>query len=112
MRLVLTANVDTSPQPYFRLERTAVEAYQMFAPTGAAQPPRPVDRLGLEAYWFPDRTQLMSTDGTRLVTVVLAWRHSQQARQQALAVAASRPYLRQPHPRAGSSLTKGAAAPV
>jgi hypothetical protein len=109
---VLTANIDTSPSPYFRLERTAVEAYQMFAPTGAAPPPRPVDRLGLEAYWFPDRTQLMSTDGGRLVTVAVAWRRSRQARRQALAVAASRPYLHTPGHHASSSLTKGAAAPV
>lgn len=108
---MLTANIDTSPSPYFRLERTAVEAYQMFAPTGAAQPPRPVDRLGLEAYWFPDRTQLMSTDGTRLVTVAVGWRRSRQARRQGLAVVALRPYLRTPGHHVSPSLTQGAPAP-
>jgi hypothetical protein len=110
-RVALTANVDTSASPYFRLERTAVETDQMFAPTRAFPAPQPVGRVGLDAYWFPDRMQLMSTDGVRLLTVTVDWPHSRQARRRALAEAASRPYLRTPRGRTASSLAKGAPAP-
>jgi hypothetical protein len=109
---MLTANVDTAPSPYFRLERTAVEAGQMFTPTGVLPAPQTVGGLGLEAYWFPDRTQLMSTDGVRLVTVTVRWPRAHQARQRTLAVQVSKPYLRTPPGAAtSSSLAKGAPAP-
>jgi hypothetical protein len=110
-RAALTANVDTSPSPYFRLERTAVEADQMFAPTRVLPAPQPVDGLGLEAYWFPVQSQLMSTDGVRLVTVTVSLRHGTQTRERKLAEAVSRPYLRTPHGNVAPLLTQGAPSP-
>jgi hypothetical protein len=110
-RVALTVNVDTSPSPYFRLERTAVEAYQVFTPSRVLPAPQPVNGLGLEAYWFPAQTQLMSTDGVRLITATVSLRHGTRRNEQAIAEAASRPFLRTPHGNVAPLLTQGAPAP-
>jgi hypothetical protein len=106
-RAEVIANVDTSPSPYFRLERTAVETYQVFAPTRVLPAPLPVSGLGLDAYWFPAKSQLMSTDGVRLITASVSWPHVDQARERQLAEAVSRPYLKTPRGKAANSLAKG-----
>ncbi len=95
-RVEVTANVDTSPSPYFRLERTAVEAQQVFTPTRVLPAPQAFSGLGLDAYWFPAQTQLMSTDGVRLITVSVSWRRAKQRRDRGLAETVSRPYLKTP----------------
>jgi hypothetical protein len=106
-----TANVSTAPQPYYVLERTTVEATQVFGPTRMPATPVVVTGLGLEATWFPDYTELMSTDGRRLITVSVGWRGATQARELALAETMSRPYLSTPAGKRASARARGAPAP-
>lgn len=110
-RVHATANVDSSPQPYFRLERTTVEATQVLLPARMPGIPQVVNGLGLEATWFPAHTQLMSTDGVRLITVSVSWTHARERRERALAEALSRTYLRTPHGRRAQALARGAPSP-
>jgi hypothetical protein len=92
-RVRVTVIVDTGPQPFFRLERTAVEAQQVFSSVRNAPAPVQVPRLGLDADWFPDQDQVMTTDGRRLITAGVSWRHVKTAQMQRLAEAAARAYL-------------------
>ena len=98
-----TVNVDTSPQPYFVLERTIVEGQQVFSPTRLVPAPIAVLGLGLEASWFPNQTQLMSTDGVRLIRTTVIWGGAKQAQKIRFATAISRLYLHKPK----SSKAKG-----
>lgn len=102
-RLRLTVNVDTGAQPYFVVERAAVEAAQQFASVREFKPPQSVDGLGLEADWFPEGTYLLATDGRRLITATVSWPHARQAAQLALAERVTRHYLGRLHhnPAAG-----------
>jgi len=93
-RVVALANVDNGPSPYFRLERTEVEAAQPFTSKRLSLPPQAVTGLGIEADWFPQYPQLMATDGARLITVSVTWRGATQSRERALAKALARTYLR------------------
>jgi hypothetical protein len=104
-RVQAIANVNTGPQPYFVLERTAIEAAQEFTATRLVAAPEAVTKLGIEADWFPAETQLMATDGLRLITVSISWPHTPQSRQRALAKALTRIYLK-PTKR-GTTLAKG-----
>jgi hypothetical protein len=106
-RVNAIANVDNGPQPYFRLERTVVEASQVFTPTRLTPAPQAITGLGLEADWFPGYPQLMVTDGIRLVTVSVTWPGVSQGRQRTLAEALARTYLRTPHGKAAAALAKG-----
>ncbi len=108
----LTANVDTSPSPYYRLERTAVETTQVIGPSRELPVPSPVAGLGLEAYWFPTQTQLKSTDGVRLVTVSVNWPGAKESRKLTLAAAVSRTYLTTPRGQTAQALAKGAPSPT
>jgi hypothetical protein len=92
-RVVLVANVDTSPQPYGRLERAIVEAGQQFGTVRTFAPPQTVSHLGLDASWFPDLSELMTTDGRALITVTVKWPRAPQRRQRELAAAVARTYL-------------------
>lgn len=96
----MVANVDTAPQPYERLERTIVEDGQQFGQTRGFTPPQTVPRLGLDASWLPDQAKLLTTDGTRLISVSVAWPGAGQTRRRALADAAARPYLGPLQPKA------------
>ena len=87
------ANVDSSPQPYFRLERTAEEAAQELFPGQVAAPPQQISGLGLDAQWFPGTNQLMTTDGKRLITVSVAWAGTPMVRRRALGEAVARLYV-------------------
>lgn len=93
-RLVVVANVDSSPQPYFRLERTAVEQTQQFSTKRLIAAPQSVKGIGLDADWYPNVQQLQTTDGRVLMTLTVTWQGVPQARRRALAVAVARPYLR------------------
>ncbi|MGO9822995.1 MAG: hypothetical protein ACLPTJ_20385 [Solirubrobacteraceae bacterium] len=106
-RISVTANVGVEVGAYFILERTEVEASQMFAPTRLSPAPQAVPRLGLEADWFPAETHLMATDGTRLVTTTVIWRGAGQARKTALATVVTRPYLKTPHGKAAIAKAEG-----
>ncbi len=92
-RARLTVIVDTGPQPYFRLERTAVEAQQVFSTVREAPAPVQIPHLGLDADWFPQDQQMMTTDGRRLITAAARWPHSTQAQRRSLAEVGARAYL-------------------
>jgi hypothetical protein len=96
----VTAILDTGPQPYFRLERTAIEAGQQFGTVRVEPAPQNVPGLGIEAAWFPGERHVMATDGRRLITAAVTWRHASATRERALAVATARSYLRGPAGRA------------
>lgn len=96
----LVANLDSSPQPYQRLERAIVEDGQQFATVQTNPPPQTVPHLGLDAAWLPDQNKLITTEGVRLVSVSVAWPGSTQAEQRAVAVATARPYLGKNNPKA------------
>jgi hypothetical protein len=104
-RVQLLANDYDGPQPYFVLERTAVEAAQVFTPSRMVAAPVAVTGLGIEADWFPATTQLMATDGIKLITASVDWRGTTQGRRRALAEVFTRRYLRQS--RQGSARAKG-----
>lgn len=93
-RVTVVANLDSGPSPYFRLERTVVEQAQVFAPTPLISPPVGILGLGLAADWFPEEKQLMTTDGRRLITISFNWPGATQKREQAVAEAVARPYLK------------------
>jgi hypothetical protein len=88
-----TANIDTAPQPYFRVERNTVEGTQMAISLGYPHP-LILSGLGVEATWFPAQTKLQSTDDRKIITVTVAWPGASQRRELALAEAIARPYLR------------------
>jgi hypothetical protein len=89
----VTVNVDSSPQPYARLERTVSELAQVFTAKRQAPAPVNVSHLGLVAAWLPGSSQLMTTDDKRLITVTISWAGASQRHEVALATAAARPYL-------------------
>jgi hypothetical protein len=101
----LTANDSNGPQPYFVLERTAIEAAQVFTASRMVAAPQAVTGLGIEADWFPATTQLMATDGVTLITATVDWRGTTQARRRALAESVTRSYLRQS--KQGAARAKG-----
>ena len=99
----MTVNLDNGPQPYFRLERTAVEATQQFGTERLYTAPDQIMGLGLDADWYPDGNYLETTDGSRLITATIAWPGSAQAHRRALSIAIARPFLGRIHhnPNAG-----------
>lgn len=50
-----------------------------------AAPPQAVPGMGLDADWFADHTELMTTDGVRLTSVNVHWPGATEARARALA---------------------------
>jgi hypothetical protein len=92
-------NVDSSPQPFQRLERTIDEDSQSFGTERNFSPPVHVPRLGLDAAWIPDESMLLTTEGRRLLAVTVTWRGKKQARQIALATLIARRYLGKPIPK-------------
>ncbi len=97
-RVAVVVNVDSSPQPYQRLERTIVEDGQQFGTERNFAPPVTVPKLGLDAAWLPDQSKLLTTDGKSLLTVTVGWRGEKRARQLALATLIARRYLGKPIP--------------
>jgi hypothetical protein len=52
-----------------------------------------IPHLGLDADWFPQEQQIMTTDGHKLITAAVVWRRSKAAERRALAETAARAYL-------------------
>lgn len=98
-RVTVIVNVDSSPQPYFRLERTIVEDGQQFGVQRNFSPPQTVSHLGLDAAWVPDQRLLLTTDGKALISVTIGWRGAGPGRRVALAKAAAQAYLGKPQPK-------------
>ncbi len=94
-RVVVLVNDDTGPQAYFVLERTAIEAAQVFTVDRKIPAPEAVN-LGIEADWFPYVTQLMATDGVRLIAATVTWPHASQRQMRELSIAITRVYLQPP----------------
>jgi hypothetical protein len=92
-RIGVTVNVDTGAQAYFRLERTVVEASQVFSTVRLIAAPQHVPGIGLDADWFPAEQQLMTTDGRQLLTVSVRWARASESRRRALAEVVVGPYL-------------------
>ena len=105
--VTLLVNDNTGAQPYFVLERTAIEAGQVFTQSRMIAAPVAVTGLGIEADWFPAENQLMATDGVKLITVTVDWRRTSLARQRALAEAITRPYLKHPNQKAANGYPSG-----
>jgi hypothetical protein len=89
----LTATIDTAPQAYTRLERAAVEAGQNLSLVGNSTAPQNISGLGLDADWFLDESKLMTSDGTRLITVAVSWDSASQKRKRELARVVAAAYL-------------------
>jgi hypothetical protein len=89
----VTVEVDTEPQAYAVLDRTIVEAAQIFGPQRYSAAPVNVPRLGILASWFPQEQHLETTDAVRVIIATIAWPEARTARKIALATAAARPYL-------------------
>jgi hypothetical protein len=106
-RVAITVNVDDGPQPYFVLERTIVEASQIFSGQRLSPAPEAVLGLGLEAAWFPAETHLMATDGSRLITTTIEWPGATTKREIVIARSMTRPYLKTPHGKAAQKLANG-----
>ena len=100
--VTVATTIDTAPQAYTRLERTAVEAAQSFNPSRVVAPPQDITGLGLDADWFPPARQLMTTDGTRLIAVKVSWNGVPPARLIALAEATARSCLAAAPPGSGA----------
>jgi hypothetical protein len=97
-RVFVAVNIDSSPQPYQRLERTIVEDGQQFGTERNFTPPQTVKNLGLDAAWLPDQSKLLTTDGRTLLAVTVKWRGEKRARELALAKLTARRYLGKPIP--------------
>jgi hypothetical protein len=95
----LSVEVDTAPQAYAVLERTAEEAAQIFGPVRFDTAPQDITGLGIDAQWFPAQQHLMTTDGVRLITATVDWPSARQSRLRALAEVAARPYLGRLRPK-------------
>jgi hypothetical protein len=94
----VSVNIDSSPQPYQRLERTIDEVGQQFGAVRNVAPAVTVPKLGLDAAWLPDESKLLTTDGRSLLSITVAWRLEKQARRLALATLVARRYLGKPIP--------------
>jgi hypothetical protein len=94
-RLAVTVNVDNGPQVVFRLERTVVEASQIFGvPPPDWKPPVGLSGLGPYASWFPELSALMATNRVDLVTVTVAWPRASERAMIALARTVIAPFVR------------------
>jgi hypothetical protein len=98
--LKLAVTLDSEPQAYFRLERTAVEASQQFGTVRVEPAPEAIVGLGLDAWWFPGERKVMTTDGVRLITVSVRWPEVGKDRERALGKSVARVFLGPLHPEA------------
>jgi hypothetical protein len=105
-RVSTTVNLDDGPQVPFRLERTVVEAPQLFGPP----PPgwhAPIGLSGLGAYasWFTNGDELLASNGVDLITVSVTWPHEPRAGMIKLARAAIEQYMKGAHKLPGKAHT-------
>jgi hypothetical protein len=72
--LEVVAELDSAPQAYYRLDREVVEFSQnvIWAHLGERAYPYPIGHLGLAADWFRSENQLLTSDGVRLITIVVS----------------------------------------
>jgi hypothetical protein len=72
--LHVIVGLDSAPQAYYRLEREVVEYGQnvIWDHQGEGAYPRHIPNLGLDADWFRNERQLVTTDGVRLITITVS----------------------------------------
>ena len=72
--LDVVAELDSAPQAFYRLEREVVEFGQnvIWAHLGERAYPVSIPHLGLAADWIPSENQLVTSDGVRLITIVVS----------------------------------------
>jgi len=87
---VVTVTVDGAPQPYTRLERQIVETGQVFGTHRVTPAPIHVDRLGLDASWFPGLQEVLTANSRALVSVGVTWSGQPVSRRRATAVSVAR----------------------
>lgn len=94
-RALVAVQLDTAPQAYARMERQVVETAQtvLWYHLGPAAYPQDLTGIGQDAVWFAASHQLLGTDGTRLVTVVVHSPRSTDAYQRRLAEGVARVFL-------------------
>ncbi|HTW11827.1 MAG TPA: hypothetical protein VME01_03710 [Solirubrobacteraceae bacterium] len=91
-------NIDHGPSVEFRIERTVLEASQIFGvPPPGWKAPIGLNGLGPWASWFPTRGELMATNGTDLLTVSVNWNNARTPALIKLARAAVGPYMKYGH---------------
>jgi len=98
----VTVEVDSFAQPYFRLERTAIEAGQQFGTVRLEAAPQAVSGIGIEAFWFPTEQKLSVTEGRRLITLFVVSPGFRARRRETSAIAVARRYLGPPDPAAAN----------
>jgi hypothetical protein len=93
--LAVTVEIDTAPQAYQHLDREVVEYSQgvIWFHEGEHAYPRSISGLGLEADWFPAEDKLMTTDGVRIVRVVVSSAPRRAGTGETLATKLARRYL-------------------
>ncbi len=89
----VVVNVNRTPQAYFLLERTEVEATQQFGLVRAVAAPYDVPGVGLDAWWFPAESQFETTDGVNLLVVTVTIPHAPAKRLPQVGKAAAEAYL-------------------
>jgi hypothetical protein len=90
--LTVVADVDSSPQAVYRLDRQVVEYGQgvIWFHRSQSAYPRSVAGIGVAADWFPAEELMMTTDGRRLISIIVgAGAHSPER----IAADAARAYL-------------------
>jgi hypothetical protein len=92
-RVRVVVNVDSSPQPYMRLEREIVEDGQQFGAVRSFPPPQAVGGVGLDAAWLPGLDQLITADQRVLITVTVPQPRDRATARRGLAVRLARSYL-------------------
>jgi hypothetical protein len=93
--VMVAVSVDTSAQPYYRLEREVVEDSQVFSTAREYPIPLNVPGLGLAADWFGLPEKLEATDGRRLITVTATGPRREAARR-SVSEAVAAAYLGRP----------------
>jgi hypothetical protein len=93
--LDVTAELDSAPQTYFRLEREIEEYAQnvIWGHLGKQAIPRTIPHLGFEADWFPRDRRLATGDAERLITVIVIASPAHAGGGEAIAEQLARIYL-------------------
>jgi hypothetical protein len=94
--LDVIAELDGAPQAYYRLEKEVVEYGQnvIWGHLGNRAYPVTVPHLGLDADWFPRDARLATSDGVRLITIVVASSPAHAGGGELIAEKLARVYLR------------------
>jgi hypothetical protein len=93
--LDVVAELDSAPQVYYRLEREVVEYAQnvIWGHLGEQAYPRTIAHLGLDADWFARDGRLATSDGVRLITIIVSASPAHASGRESIAEQLARVYL-------------------